>query len=80
MKKHACFLNAVILGTAMVTVGLSGSVALADNSQGQDNNSQGQDTTLRPQPSYRVPESSSLILLGAGLAGVGIWAWRRKST
>lgn len=27
----------------------------------------------------RVHEPASLMLLGAGLAGIGIWSWRRKS-
>ena len=34
----------------------------------------------KPKKDGKVPESSSLILLGAGLAGLGIWAWRRNSS
>ncbi|TKB90958.1 MAG: PEP-CTERM sorting domain-containing protein [Nitrospira sp.] len=32
------------------------------------------------QPSASVPEPTSLILLGAGLAGIWIWSWRRNAT
>ena len=81
MKKHVGLIGSILLGATMVTVGLSGNLALAgQNDQGQNNNDQGQNTTQRPQPTHRVPETSSLILLGVGLAGFGIWAWRRKSS
>jgi hypothetical protein len=90
MKKRVELIGSIVLGAAIVTVGLSGDFAWAAK-QGELNgagcigncgNSDKADKGDRGDKGkgHSVPEPSSVILLGAAAVGLGIWSWRRKST
>lgn len=63
------------LGTAILLTGVSGNVAMAQTTTTLTTSSTSFDSfarKARPRP-VSAPEPASAILLGAGLAGLGIW-------
>ncbi len=90
MKKRVGLIGSIVVGAALVTVGVSGDLAWAGkhgelNGAGSIANTGNGDRGDRGDRGDKgkgnsVPEPSSVILLGAAAVGLGIWSWRRKST
>lgn len=75
MSMREKVLCAYFLGTAILLTGVSGNVAMAQTTTTLTTSSTSFDSfarKARPRP-VSAPEPASAILLGAGLAGLGIW-------
>jgi PEP-CTERM motif len=74
-KRQSRFIGTILLGLAIMIPAFSGNLAIAQTTTTLTYESTSIDSFARkPKPKpVPVPEPASLILLGAGLAGLGIW-------
>lgn len=79
MKKEGRLIPSIVLGVCVV-LGFSGDFAIAQTTSSTSSTSYSTSfISIRPIPypcgrrCAAVPEPASFILLGAGLAGLGIW-------
>lgn len=80
MNKEGKLIPSIVLGVSIVILGFSGDLAVAQTTSSISSTTYSTSTiSIRPIPRpcgrrcASVPEPASFILLGAGLAGLGVW-------